>query len=282
MASKKKANKDSAFGGMIMDIIQTVYKDLKENVISHIPVIKKKIEKKLRLASQKIFGQKIALIGPPAVGKTSLLKVLRNPQIDKEELQNYRKTGAGESYKGFQVEWNVPVDEEVQILYKFKVNAGLDNGGEDYIREGNWLEAVKDCRVIFYLFDFGRFDSEKTKSQEMERIQKDFDWIGDHVNAFKENFIIIPIGNKVDLLCKSLSEFRTLQESKLSTLENLRKQMLNSVPKGYQSNIKQPVLLSLFDKKIRNEQFADLMLAVIGENLVSLIRECESKSDEVA
>ena len=281
MAKRKISKSNFGLFDYLGDIFLVIYKDLKENIISEIPKFKKKLEKELKLASRKVLGQRISLIGPPAVGKTSLLKVLRNPNIEKSELENYKKTGAGEEYSGFDVLWNVPIDEITQIEYKFKVKTGLDNGGEDYIREGHWLEAIKDSGIIFYLFDFERYINPQTKQDEVDRIQKDFDWIGEHVNTLKANFVIIPVGNKVDTLCKTLRDFRQLQVDKRESLEGLRNKILESIPKGYQKNIQPPVLMSLFDKKIRNEQFADLMLAVIGKDLVTLIKEFESfKKDD--
>lgn len=284
MTKKRMPKNDTNLFDMIEDVLGALYKDIKKNVLSHIPKYAKRLEKELKLAQRRIMGQKVSLIGPPAVGKTSMLKVLRNREIERTELESYKKTGAGESYSSFNVTWNIPIPGSSQIEYSFKVAAGTDNGGEDYIREGHWLEAIQDSSIIFYLFDFEKFNNSSSREKELQRILKDFDWIGGHVNALKPNFSLVLVGNKLDLLCSSLRDFRKIQNDKQGVLNELRDEILNCIPKGYHQNIQPPVLMSLFDKQIRNEQFTDLMLSVIGTDLVKLIKECEDfkKEEEAA
>lgn len=272
---------ESGLFDMIEDVLGVLYKDLKKNVLAQIPRYAKRLEKELKLAQRRIQGQRVSLIGPPAVGKTTMLKVLKDREIERAELENYKKTGAGETYGSFSVNWNVPIPDSTQIEYSFKVAAGIDNGGEDYIREGHWLEAIQGSSIIFYLFDFEKFHNIETRQKELDRILKDFDWIGGHVNSLKANFSLVLVGNKLDLLCSSLREFRKIQNDNQTILNELRNETLNCIPKGYHQNIQSPVLMSLFDKQIRNEQFTDLMLSVIGKDLVKLIKECEDfKKDE--
>lgn len=274
MSKKKTVKGPAGVLDMLTDVFRDIYKDLKDNFLSHIPKWKKKIEKELRLAQKKFCGQKVSLIGPPATGKTTMLKVLRNPEIEKKELEEYKKTGAGEFFDGFKVKWNVPVTDDSQVDFTFKIAAGLDNGGEDYIREGHWLESIQKSEIVFYLFDFEKLNKPETMKAEQERILKDFDWLGQHVNSLSANFSIILVGNKVDVFCSTLREFRKLNEEKQKMLNELHHNVLECIPKGYFHNIKKPVLISLFDKKIRNEQFADLMLSVMGKTLIDIIKEC--------
>lgn len=265
----------------LSDLLGDLYKDLKKEVFSKIPEWKNVVLRELMLAKKKMLDEKVTIIGPPAAGKTSLLKVLKDPNIEKSELEKYKKTES-DPYTSFPVKWNVVVEEEPlrQIDFSFKVGAGIDNGGEDYIREGHWLEAMQSSGIIFYLFDFEKFNNQESFAKEKGRILKDFDWIAENVNALKANFSLIIMGNKADCFCQTLSEFRKLQKERQDTLEELYQEIMDRMPRGYSKNIKKPVLISLFDKKIRNEQFGDLMLAVMGTSLVDIIKKCNETKKE--
>jgi GTPase SAR1 family protein len=264
----------------IGEFLSELYKDLKKDVFSKIPHVKTRLMKEFKLAQKRVFNEKVAIIGPPAVGKTSFLKILRSPHIERSELQTYEKTESV-PFDGFKVAWNVPVADDCQIDFAFKVAAGIDNGGEDYIREGRWLETVSKSGIIFYLFDFEKFRNPQERERTIARILKDFEWIAENVNAFQSNFTIVLLGNKADLFCASLREFRILSEEMKPEFEALYAAIQEGMPKGFSNNVKMPRLISLFDKKIRNEQFGELMLAVMGKNLVEIIREChEMESQE--
>jgi GTPase SAR1 family protein len=235
-----------------------------------------------RLSTQ-IKGKNISIIGAPATGKTTMLRVLKDPNIELERLLEYKKTEI-EKHSAFKVKWNIPInveDPNSQVSFNFKVKACIDNGGEDYIRDSHWLSNIKDADVIFYLIDYQKLKSEESKKNETERIRNDFNWLGGEVNNLKVNFALVLICNKSDIFCKTLNEFRRFKEEEKEYFEKLVLELISDFPVGYQKNFKEPVFLSLLEKKIRNEQFIYLMKAVMGEQMYKLEQESYNiKSNE--
>lgn len=171
-------------------IWQTVSK-YKNDII----VFSKDVYRKMKL---RLYGKSISVIGPVAAGKTTLLNILKNPNIIIDPM-NYEKTTDPNLFaEKIDIEWKLPIDgNKKNETIKLKVRKPKDVGGEISIRdaEEGWKEVCINSDFLFYIFDASKFGNDKSTGT---RIKQDFDWIAENAQSYASGFQIVIIANKMD------------------------------------------------------------------------------------
>lgn len=271
--AKKNKNLERIKDGL-MDVFGQVYRDFK----SAIPAQKDRfmVSAKIKFleVQRSLLGKTMVILGPPAAGKTTLLRVLQNPEVTGRELQSYRKTEVDE-IKSFRCKWKIRVVGEEQIEFCFKVRKTSDVGGESYVRENHWGKAIRDAEILVYVFDVKAFLDDKDGGYKT-RIKEDFDWLLVNSQKPKINFALILVANKSDLYCDRTTypEFENSHKENLAKFADELREMWKA---GLRSNIKGVTFLSLTDDILRHLTFDNLMLGFIGDDLRSLYVESRSR-----
>ena len=254
-----------------VSLIKELWKDIKnlvlEKALHH-------LKKAMYTAHKRFNGATVAVIGPPASGKTTLLKVLRNPAVPTDELRIYNKTEV-EPHEGVVVDFKLSVDADEQIRFRFKIKKNSDVGGEQYIRDQHWASAIKGAAVIIYVLDATKLlseDNSKYKSQ----VVADFDWLLEHTQSFREDFAIVVAVNKIDLLC-GWENYREFLEENVHHLDELKLSITKRWPAHLVPHIKGGIFLSLLDQGLRAFTLNGLVSCFVGDDLMDLYRKKDSK-----
>lgn len=137
------------------------------------------------------WGKRIAVIGPTACGKDSLIARLQGKPIPKQHLN----TNAPENIEEYNLKYKIDKDNFIDLMAKKSINVG----GEEPDREKYWYEACKDADIIFYMLDSSKFTSSKNNDAAIYRYKNDLRWINIFKHRFKNNVKIAIILNKIDL-----------------------------------------------------------------------------------
>ena len=137
---------------VLVDFFSEVYHDAKRTFPAHMGRFKVSAKLKFCEAKEKLFGKTMVILGPPAAGKTTLLRVLQNPEVTGRELRTYRKTEV-DAIGSFRCKWKLRVVGEEQVAFSFKVRKTSDVGGESYVRENHWGNAINEAEILVYVFD---------------------------------------------------------------------------------------------------------------------------------
>lgn len=254
--------------------LEMLYKDIREKMLLR---IKHVVHRKLLEAQQRLVGQSIAVLGPPAAGKTTLLKVFKNPNVDEEALGVYQKTEVSPN-EAFKVDFMLTLSEGQQFRFHFKVRKNADVGGEEYIRDGSWKDVVRDATVIVYVVDWEEL-SEHADGEYKRRVRNDFEWILQNTQMLKPGFKVVLVGNKIDRLCTA-ENFRTFRDEHQPRLNALRGELMSHWPEHLSNNVGPALLISLRSKTLRQFTLNALMLSFVGSDLDALLRESMKGSDE--
>lgn len=277
MARAKKNKTVEALKAGAIDVFEEVYRDFKRAIPAQKDRFMVSVKIKFLEAKRRLLGKTMVILGPPAAGKTTLLRVLQSPEVTGSELQSYRKTEVDE-IKSFRCKWKLRVIGEEQIEFRFKVRKTSDVGGESYVRENHWGEAIKEAGILVYVFDIKAFLDDKDGSYKA-RIKEDFDWLLVNSQKPKINFALMLVANKSDLYCDR-STYAEFENSHKHTVEQFAVELRSTWKEGLRSNIKGVTLLSLTDDILRHLTFDNLILGFIGDDLRSLY--LESRSPNVA
>lgn len=164
---------------------------------NHIVSFSKENARKMKL---KLVGKQIAVIGPVAAGKTTLLHVLKNHSIIVNEKSYAKTTDAAIFTDKLPIEWKLPIDDTGKVeVIRLKIRKPKDVGGEPALRDdaAGWLDVCKESNFIFYLFDASACSEDGVV---LNRIRDDFKWISNHGQDFAAGFKIVMFANKTDKL----------------------------------------------------------------------------------
>ena len=222
----------------LIEIAQTLLEKLKKyNAHSRV----------IRRVRRRFHGEKIAIIGPPAAGKTTLLKILQDPSISSEKLKTYNTTEL-EEFSSFLSDFEVPVGDGRQIRFRCKIQKNADSGGEKNFRDRFWPQVIEKAAVVVYIFDSKQMLELKDKKYK-KRILEDFIWIARNSRKLKSSFSIVLAANKVTLLWTTRNDFYQTVEKYKPCLQKFRKEILESWPREYHGNFKGLPFLTLMEDR---------------------------------
>jgi len=251
----------------VLSFFKELWKDVKEKVVEE---AWHRIKKEVYKAKKRYSGETIAVLGPPAAGKTTLLKVLRNVHTPAAELHTYSKTERDE-HEGIDVDFKLSVGPDEKVRFRFKVRKNSDVGGEQYIREHHWPTSIKGAAVVIYLLDGPKLLS--SDSQEYrDRILSDFDWLLEKSQLLHEDFAIVLGFNKVDTLCDKKT-YKAFSKSQSHLLEELKSDIQDRWPDHLVSHIKGGIFLSLLDPGLRAFTLNGLVSCFVGDELMKLYKQ---------
>jgi len=233
----------------------------------------KKFQTEVRLMKKKYLGEPIAVIGPKASGKSTFLKYLQNQNISDQDLKTYRATEK-DDYKGFKCKWTIPITETLDEEFIFLVQKSSDVGGEKYLRDEHWLPLIEKSRVILFIID-GERVIKKNDLEYKASLIEDLVWIWERANHLKKNSRIIPVINKIDLMCdygKSYDDFSIENKDNLEELFNLAR---NQWPKAYRKKITNYVLCSLIHKTMRVDAVLEIIKQIMGDEILNALKKNE-------
>ncbi len=262
-----KSGNKGGLGDETLSFLKEIWKDVKEEVLEE---AWHQIKKGIYKAQNRFSGETIAVLGPPAAGKTTLLKVLRNVNIPAAELQTYSKTELDE-HDGISVDFKLSVGPDEQVRFRFKLRKNSDVGGEQYIREHHWPSVIKDAAVVIYLLEGPKLLSNNFPEYR-ERILADFDWLLDQSQLLHENFAVVLGFNKVDELCDKKT-YKAFVQNHSHLLEELRSDIHDRWPEHLISNIKGGIFLSLLDPSLRAFTLNGLVSCFVGDELMKLYKK---------
>jgi GTPase SAR1 family protein len=256
----------SAITSEILSFIRETWKGVKDNVLDKVA---EKLEKSWRKAVKEYYGETLAVLGPPAAGKTTLLKVLGNPSIEEDKLTQYNKTEK-ESHAAIEFKYNFTIRSGEQISFKMKVRKNSDVGGELYIKKSHWASVIKDASVVIYLIDSSEFIKESNTSYK-DRVLQDFEWLLEQHQLLKPNFSIIIGFNKVDELCTH-KNYKKFTKDNAHHIEGLREEIVEFWPDELAAHIRSGLFLSLRDQKIRAFTMNSLVASFVGNEIIALYK----------
>jgi GTPase SAR1 family protein len=262
--------KSASKGGMgdeALTFFRELWKDVKEKVLEE---AWHRLKKEMYKAQKRFSGETIAVLGPPAAGKTTLLKVLRNVNIPANDLQTYSKTEVDE-HDGIDVDFKLSVGSNEQVRFRFKVRKNSDVGGEQYIREHHWPAVIKGAAVVIYILEGPKLLSNDFPKYR-ERVLSDFDWLLEQSQLLHENFAVVLAFNKVDELCDKKT-YKAFARDHSALLEELRSDIRDRWPEHLVPHIKGGIFLSLLDPGLRAFTLNGLVSCFVGDELMNLYKQ---------
>jgi GTPase SAR1 family protein len=255
------------------EFLYTLYKDvlgyMKDNIFDQ---ASKRIARAIKLANARYFGSTIAVLGPPAAGKTTLLKLLADSRLPEEALSSYSKTEV-DNHPAIVTRFNIGFEPGEELTFQFKVKQNSDVGGEEYIRAQHWTSVIDGAAIIIYLIDSQRIIVDQDQPYR-DRIVSDFDWIRDNHQYLQPNFSVVFAFNKIDALCNPES-FAAFSASHARFIEALKEDIEKRWPDHLRSHLNGGIFLSLLNKGLRAFTLHALMSCLVGEDLLKLLKETD-------
>lgn len=134
-------------------------------------------------------GKTLAVIGPTACGKDSLIARLQGKPVPDIHIN----TGMPEDVAAYKVEYPIEGGKKIS----FTANKSRNVGGEEPDRDEHWADVCQNADVIFYMLDAQKVHAASTPT--LSRLKNDMRWLAAELGN-KNKFKLIIVLNKFDLL----------------------------------------------------------------------------------
>jgi len=168
--------------------ILAAFKAAVDWVREHLPEIKDFFSHLGKKAIKWWNGKKVAVIGPPAVGKDSLFHRLKREPLPEKP----HSTKGAEKQKPFHFKRTLPNGKTFSVMFKRCINVG---GEKEQTR--HWMEACRESDVIFFMMTID--DLRDSKYLPGNRIHGDLKWLAANMGDMKPNTVVHILVNKIDL-----------------------------------------------------------------------------------
>lgn len=161
----------------------------------------------LQVQSLKLYrwwkGKKVAIIGPTASGKDSLLARLQGQEIPARHLNS----ASAEHVQAFKVKFSLASGQALE----FRCRGVINSGGETDYRDSSdgWGKACQDANVIFYMITY--HDLLNPADGKQERIFEDMDWLQSMMSSVNPSALLHVLVNKCDELIPSHIHYPELE-----------------------------------------------------------------------
>jgi GTPase SAR1 family protein len=210
-----------------------------KKILSILIFLKQLIEKIAPIVRKWWNGKKIAIIGPPAVGKNSFYRRLKGEAL----LKKYVQTTGTNKVKSFTFRQTLPNGKDFRMRCKRCINVG----GENRERDRYWLNACKDADIIFYMIDLK--DLKKREYREQSRIYSDLKWLATNFGEMKANTLVHFMINKIDVDLLDSAKYKEFIERIRPKQEELEKTAKN-IFGAYEKRLTGITPISMKDKHI--------------------------------
>ena len=217
------------------------------------PGMRKRVARLVKGARDWWSGKKIAVIGPTASGKDSLLARLQNREIP----EVHANSPTGERVKSFRVKLALSHHHIIDITCKGVINIGGETDYRD--TPSGWLSACKGADVLFYMMTID--DLTQKRFLRGRRIREDLDWLLTALPHLKQGALIHILINKIDEEIASHTDYRALAEELAEDLRALH-ETVRKVLHPYEARYTGATLISMRNKQIYTLAINDALRSV--------------------
>lgn len=180
--------------------------------------------RKIRL---RLYGKQIGVIGPVAAGKTTMLHVLKDPNVQIDPMAYEKTTEATAFTDKMFVEWKLPLSssgDRAEII-RLKIRKPKDVGGESSLRDSQngWIEVCQGSDFLFYLFDASQYEHDGAVAN---RIRADMEWIADNGQQLAPGFKVVMFANKMDKFVDNEPRKKTFEHETIPSIAELARDAL--------------------------------------------------------
>lgn len=268
-ASSGRNSARKAVDNFVYDTLKDVLEFAKKRIVSQ---NWQKLARSIKLANKRYSGQAIAILGPPAAGKTTLLKLLANQHTAEDSLAGYSKTEI-EKHSAIPAEFKLHLDSAEPIVFRFKIKKNSDVGGEEYVRDQHWKSVIEGAAIVIYMIDSAQIIQEDS-NEYRARVVSDFDWIRDNHQSLRVDFSVVIAFNKIDELCAVENYFDFSREN-MRYIENLKDDIAKRWPPHLKDHLKGGLFLSVLHPGLRAFTLNALVSCFVGDDLMHLLRGAE-------
>jgi len=198
-------------------------------------------------------GKKIAVVGPTAGGKDSLLARLQNKEIPAV----HSNSPMAETVKSFKVKLTLSHHQAIEMSCRGVINVG----GETDFRDapGGWLAVCKDADVVLYVMTID--DLLAKRFLKGRRVREDLDWLLTAMPHLKPGALVHILINKIDERIESHTHYDRLArevEKQLEALDATVRRVLHP----YEAKYTGATLTSMKNKQIYTRAIHDVLRAV--------------------
>jgi len=200
-------------------------------------------------------GKKIAVIGPTASGKDSLLARLQGREIPAA----HARSPLAERVTSFKVKLALSHGQAIDLSCKGVINTG----GEPEFRDdpAGWRAVCEDADVIFYVMTIE--DLAKRRFRRGRRIRQDLDWLYTALPHVGPDALVHVLINKIDLEIESHTDYHAFADELAKELRELDR-TVREVLHPFETRYTGATLISMKNKQIYTRAIHDALRSVFG------------------